>query len=530
MIPVKIICGCGQKYAFDFEPADGNVAYAVQCPVCGADGSEAANQVIAEQTSAKQSNRLHVRPQSRTNTIIAPPLAPPISFNEPAPRKPRRVLFLAGSFVLLLVVFSVGAFVLRTHNSSPIEQTKISESSPDQPGNLTQLNAWYLDPPQGQNAAEYYGRAFGVMHLVTSFKMPPPTARFPQVTKSTLRSIVDSNKEALEFLHQGASYEQSRYPLDLTQGFEALLPHLGKLRDASKLLLYSATLHAEEHDAKAATADILAALSLGRSLRTEPLLLSQYIRAATISIAIGALEQVLNRAALPPESLRTLEKALRDLETAEARGDAFNRAFLGERAVALSILEAPEDYLKKLTGPNGTAIVKPAERDKWISCLRNTGELKHESKFYHETFEKLMSARKEPFPKRLGTDALVRERETEAKSLGMFLNSQLMPGQAGSTAKEAECIAYFRLGLAAVVLEQYHSTHDKQYPPALSELKSQPSLEPQPDPFDGQPLRYEQKGSGYLIYSIGPNLSDDSGDRMRGKDIVFEVGGFADTQ
>ena len=45
------------------------------------------------------------------------------------------------------------------------------------------------------------------------------------------------------------------------------------------------------------------------------------------------------------------------------------------------------------------------------------------------------------------------------------------------------------------------------------------------DPFEGQPLHYERNGSGYVLYSIGPNLSDDSGERGRGEDIVFEMGG-----
>ena len=43
------------------------------------------------------------------------------------------------------------------------------------------------------------------------------------------------------------------------------------------------------------------------------------------------------------------------------------------------------------------------------------------------------------------------------------------------------------------------------------------------DPFDGQPLRYREKGTGYLLYSIGPDLKDDSGERMNGKDIVLAV-------
>ena len=48
MIAVKIQCNCGQKYAFDVEPAGSFQAGSVTCPVCGADGTSAANSFIAQ--------------------------------------------------------------------------------------------------------------------------------------------------------------------------------------------------------------------------------------------------------------------------------------------------------------------------------------------------------------------------------------------------------------------------------------------------------------------------------------------------
>ena len=47
MMPVKIQCSCGQRYAFDIEPVCGRMTSSVACPVCGADGTTAANEVIA---------------------------------------------------------------------------------------------------------------------------------------------------------------------------------------------------------------------------------------------------------------------------------------------------------------------------------------------------------------------------------------------------------------------------------------------------------------------------------------------------
>ena len=55
MTAVKIQCGCGQKYAFEVEAVSGRMPAAVACPVCGADGTQAANMVLAQSIPA-QSN------------------------------------------------------------------------------------------------------------------------------------------------------------------------------------------------------------------------------------------------------------------------------------------------------------------------------------------------------------------------------------------------------------------------------------------------------------------------------------------
>ena len=46
-IPVKIQCTCGQNYAFDVEPVEGRMPTRINCPACGADGTDTANAFIA---------------------------------------------------------------------------------------------------------------------------------------------------------------------------------------------------------------------------------------------------------------------------------------------------------------------------------------------------------------------------------------------------------------------------------------------------------------------------------------------------
>lgn len=49
---IKVLCECGQKFAFDTEPVNGRMPGTVQCPACGADGTAAANANIAGQLGA----------------------------------------------------------------------------------------------------------------------------------------------------------------------------------------------------------------------------------------------------------------------------------------------------------------------------------------------------------------------------------------------------------------------------------------------------------------------------------------------
>jgi len=49
-IAIKIECECGQHYAFDIEPINGQMPAPVACPVCGADGTAAANEILSHAT------------------------------------------------------------------------------------------------------------------------------------------------------------------------------------------------------------------------------------------------------------------------------------------------------------------------------------------------------------------------------------------------------------------------------------------------------------------------------------------------
>jgi hypothetical protein len=53
MVPIKIVCHCGQKYAFEVRPENGQMPVPVNCPACGRDGTIAANESIRKMLHGK---------------------------------------------------------------------------------------------------------------------------------------------------------------------------------------------------------------------------------------------------------------------------------------------------------------------------------------------------------------------------------------------------------------------------------------------------------------------------------------------
>jgi hypothetical protein len=49
---VKVQCPCGTRYAFDVEPVNGRMPGRINCPGCGADGTDLANEVICQKLAA----------------------------------------------------------------------------------------------------------------------------------------------------------------------------------------------------------------------------------------------------------------------------------------------------------------------------------------------------------------------------------------------------------------------------------------------------------------------------------------------
>jgi hypothetical protein len=447
----------------------------------------------------------------------------------------RRVPAICNGAIAVALTVSVGCNRGPQHASA----TPVVPAKDGFPHTLAELNAWYVEPPAGQNAATFHLKGLDALQLGNvgstlpffgKGQMPPPGAPIPAPMKSALAALMKSNQGALQLFAQGTQFDHCRYPVDLTCGYDAVFRHLKKLDNAGMLVELSALVHADAHQAEQAASDLRTELALANSLANEPTTLAQLLRGWIVGYAVGALEQTVNRTLLPSEASSELSREFQKMESAEARGEGFNRALAGERAMALAALADSQQLLRALDAPD---LKMPADRRSQITVRLQKGEkLTAEKEFFETAFCRLMAARQEPFPARLKSDELGRQLVAEALNIKLVVLDLLLPSLGRRTAVEAGCLARLRLGWTAVALEQFRAAHESQYPAALSELAPDYLTLPLADPFDGGPLRYQKKDKGYVLYSIGPDLKDDSGARMNGKagDIVFSVVAHAKPQ
>ena len=135
----------------------------------------------------------------------------------------------------IAIIFSLRAVVIGRSGVTAV-------SAPGSNAVLTSLNECYPEPPAGQNAATYFSKGFEALQLNKpgDIKLPAIGVPTPAPLKLTYISIVHSNRDALRHFAEGAKYEHSRYPIDLSAGVDMLLPHLTRLKNAALLVQITA--------------------------------------------------------------------------------------------------------------------------------------------------------------------------------------------------------------------------------------------------------------------------------------------------
>jgi len=428
-------------------------------------------------------------------------------------------VFVVGAVVVILLIAS-GAWSFCLAKLNCQVDAKLAEiRKAGYPVTLEELDAWY-PYPEGENAADVYEEAFaalvdpdseklGDLPVVGGGTLPELGEPLPPDMQKRIGEFVAANAEAITILHRAAAIKGCRFKVDLSLGVDAMLPHLGKLRECSMTLALAALLAAEEGRGDGVTEAIRSGLAVGHSLGNEPDLISQLVRIACFSITTHNLQSAMNRTTLTPEQCADLAERLRAADAP----DALVRAMAAERCRFHACLLPEGDAWQDEWWKGDSTGWRISSR-----FARATGGSVRARLLWLEVTERYINAFRAPeselYRKATAVEtAAISELEQDTRRLtGVSARIILMvlPSYRRWVAADLKCRAQLRTARTALAVEQFRQANGR-LPKTLDELVPKYLDAVPPDPFDGKPLRYKRLEKGYVVYSIGPNETDDAG-------------------
>jgi hypothetical protein len=431
------------------------------------------------------------------------------------------------TLVVLAFVLLLGGFIAWNLATPEQDARVIAIRQKGYPASLRELDDWYTHIPDSQNAALIFTNAFAQPAFNNAFGddwVPTRGHLIGEDGRAELSDVLATNQALLDLLHSAAALTNSRYPIDLKQGFQLLLPYLPKVKASAQLLTAEALFDASNGEIEKALDALRAAGAVADSLAEEPLIISQLVRIADWAIISKRCELLLNGATLSDQQLKTLQSLTQDAE----KPSAMLRGLAGERAGHLAFFTGSPESMYVF----GNVASPPSLKDRlraslFMGLLKSTGLLRKDRNFYLDVMATNIAAAEAPFPERLTLAQQANSAALSPPNRFMIFSRLMLPALGKTIQRDGDHAARIRTAQTAIAVELFRRAHNGELPTDLNELVPTflPSL-PR-DPFDGEPLRFKRRSSGYVVYSIGRDLRDDGGDEgdpkkpSSAKDITF---------
>lgn len=399
---------------------------------------------------------------------------------------------------------------------------------------LTMLEAAPQPVPDDQNAAALYQQVFRV-------NFDPEYAAsgrggFDDIPNGSVIAdhyLPDGSHEAmawqvlndrrvvqrLEILRQASERPHSVFEVRWEDGAATGFPHFAKFREATRWVTAKMLMTAADGDTDGALEWCWVVLRMSEHAAQEPTLIGQLVAIAMQAITSRGAEKVLDEGMPSPAAA---EKMIAYVATMDVQG-AFKDAMLGERAWGRFFFEQvrdrPREFFedmghepqRELAYLYGTPITRPLLKSDelvFLEVLRQRIEAADLP--YREGHSRLRAIERDAV--NIPATALITR-----TILGVF--ARVTPTRDRAIARLDE----LRIVLALKVYKQKHGT----YPATLTDLESTLSWKLPEDVFSGKPFRYQIRGDGFMLYSLGRDFDDDGGVREEARkyedgDIVWE--------
>jgi hypothetical protein len=372
-------------------------------------------------------------------------------------------------------------------------QAARSEIPDDRNGALCAVRATKLLPDDwpGADAKDV------VLHL-------DPPMRLRAEKAASLRKALERAQSSLREARNLSNLPNGRYRIAYDRNPQKNDFHdLERLRFLIQLLQCDSAALAEQGEDALALGSCGACLNAARSVGDEPIFIPQLIRIAGVAIACKATERVLAQSEPPVAELEALQKAFER----EDCDPGFLLALRGERAIHQVLFEAFDDGEISVDelGEGGPA--RNLEEHYWswwvLDKLREERPL-----MLSETTKRIAIAQlpeeEQPAAERQWI-AKINALSTQAIFTHMFAPAVNLVGEAFRRKH-----ALLRSAATAIAVERYHRDHGV-WPDGLDPLPKVYLSEVPTDPYNGKPIRFRRTAFGVVVYSVGPDGTDDGG-------------------
>jgi len=334
------------------------------------------------------------------------------------------------------------------------------------------------------------------------------------------RDRLGRNEQALEIITKAIAMPRCRFDIDYAKAFAASKPHLEHMRTIARLLRLRARVRRRDGDFVEAYRDVLACFRLERAV-WQPEIVCHLVGVLIRQLALEeGLKPLLAKEQEPHPA--QWQAFLEELESVD-QGALLVETLQGERAVGLLNLDSIS------TAPGSGAPGTPNRPGWFVNAFLSRAWLNREKANYLRYMTGLIAAaRLEPREMRRRLPSLYDDAE---KAQWAKLTLILAPALCRAIHAHSRAATNTDLGRVALALKLYKHEHgsypERLHATAPSILNAIPK-----DTYTGQSLVYRRVDSGFVVYSVGPDETDDNGneeppdwaDREQGVDIVWKVG------
>jgi hypothetical protein len=312
------------------------------------------------------------------------------------------------------------------------------------------------------------------------------------------------NDGALQTLFTLRPDAPSRFPIDLSLGAGTLLPHCAYVKSFVQLLRFNAIEEGEKTNHEEAVRSVLTSLALARTLRNEPIVISELVRLASVSISVDGLQYVLSTFQLTGGELAALDGALATAEKDASRG--LWRGLVGERAIGLDTFNLSYKQLERygMNPPGQSDGIFDIAGVIAFNVHHLSGLHDADRTIYLDSMQDIIDAATNRFPEMLAASRAAMNKVDHRLATGAgglaFVSRMLLPSLTNTVFKEAAVIAEIRSARIALEVEKYRLEHSGSLPENLAILNSSKSAGLS-DPFDDKPFDYARLSKGYRIES-----------------------------